>query len=223
LSKAKAKRELQVTHEEGKSKERRIADVALDPRVSGAAVVELYSKGTFGPSEIQELYVALSDRARDVRENKLGSVDAMLTSQAAALNAIFVELARRSHANLGEYINAAERYMRLALKAQSQCRATLETLAAIKNPPIVYARQANIAAGHQQVNNGDPMIAREKKTGNSPNELLEGPSESFERLDCGTPSQAGRGNPEMGPVEAVDRAANGRREGASKSQCVQGR
>ena len=40
---------------------------------------------------------------------------------------------------------------KLALKAQSQCRATLETLAAIKNPPVIFVKQAN---GHQQVNNG---------------------------------------------------------------------
>jgi hypothetical protein len=42
----------------------------------------------------------------------------------------------------------------MALRAQSQCRATLETLAAIKNPPIVYARQANVTTGPQQINNG---------------------------------------------------------------------
>lgn len=34
-------------------------------------------------------------------------------------------------------------------KAQSQCRATLETLAAIKNPPVIYAKQANISNGPQ--------------------------------------------------------------------------
>ena len=34
--------------------------------------------------------------------------------------------------------------MRLALKTQSQCRATVETLAALKNPPLVFAKQANI-------------------------------------------------------------------------------
>jgi hypothetical protein len=37
--------------------------------------------------------------------------------------------------------------MHLALKAQGQCRATLETLATIKSPPMVIARQANIAHG----------------------------------------------------------------------------
>ena len=43
--------------------------------------------------------------------------------------------------------------MRLALKAQAQARSTAEALAVIKNP-MPYIRQANIAHGHQQVNNG---------------------------------------------------------------------
>jgi hypothetical protein len=67
-----------------------------------------------------------------------------------------------------------EGFMRLALRAQSQCRATLETLATIKNPPVVFARQANIANGPQQVNNGVPAPAspaHEEKTIQS-NELL---------------------------------------------------
>ena len=65
--------------------------------------------------------------------------------------------------NMGEYPDAAERYMRLALKAQTQCRATIETLAQIKNPPMVFARQANVTSGPQQINNGVPL-AREIQT-----------------------------------------------------------
>jgi hypothetical protein len=45
--------------------------------------------------------------------------------------------------------------MRVALKAQNQCRMTLETLATVTNPRVVYAKQANIANGPQQVNNGN--------------------------------------------------------------------
>jgi hypothetical protein len=45
--------------------------------------------------------------------------------------------------------------MRLALKAQSQCRATIETLAEIKNPqPVAFVQQADVAHGPQQINNG---------------------------------------------------------------------
>jgi hypothetical protein len=43
--------------------------------------------------------------------------------------------------------------MRLALKAQAQCRATAETLAEIKNPRPIFARNFNAVAGNQQVNN----------------------------------------------------------------------
>jgi hypothetical protein len=83
-----------------------------------------------------------------------------LAIQAHTLDTIFNELARRSAANVGEYMEAAERYMRLALKAQSQCRATIETLAEIKNPkPVAFVQQANIANGPQQVNNG-PLPCR---------------------------------------------------------------
>lgn len=77
----------------------------------------------------------------------------MLNAQVNALNAIFAELSRRAALNMGEYPAATERYLRLAFKAQSHCRATVETLAAIKNPPTVFAKQANIANGPQQVNN----------------------------------------------------------------------
>lgn len=78
---------------------------------------------------------------------------------------------------MGEYLDAAETYMHLGLKAQSQCRATLETLAKIKNPaPVTFVRQANVAHGPQQVNNapqpatGEASRARESET--PPNELL---------------------------------------------------
>jgi hypothetical protein len=67
--------------------------------------------------------------------------------------------------------------MRLALKAQSQCRATLETLSVVKNPPsVAFVRQANIANGPQQVNNGPPSAAdasRARETEIQPNKLLE--------------------------------------------------
>jgi hypothetical protein len=77
--------------------------------------------------------------------------------QAQTLDAIFNGLARRTAVNAGEYMAACETYLRLALKAQSQCRATLETLAMIKNPrPLAFVKHANIAAGPQQVNNAAP-------------------------------------------------------------------
>jgi len=106
-------------------------------------------------------------------------------------------------------VNAAEIYMRLALKAQSQCRATLETLAAIKNPtPVTFVKQANVAHGPQQVNNGPPSEppSRARESENPPNELLE--HTHGERLDFGTPKAAVGADSALATVGEVHRAAN---------------
>src|SRR5437762_119203 len=59
-------------------------------------------------------------------------------AQAIALNAVFNELSQRSARYADRSLDTAERYLRLALRAQGQCRATFETLA-VKNPPTVFA------------------------------------------------------------------------------------
>jgi hypothetical protein len=89
----------------------------------------------------------------------------MLTTHAHTLDAIFNDLARR--AKCAEYLSQFEAYLRLGLNAQAQCRATLETLAAIKNPtPVAIVRQANIANGPQQVNNAPTPVAEASRGGN---------------------------------------------------------
>lgn len=83
---------------------------------------------------------------------ELNREEAMLVVQAHTLDTFFHTLARCAASNMGEYLGACETYLRLALKAQSQCRATIETLATIKNPaPVAFVRQANVAG---DVNNG---------------------------------------------------------------------
>ena len=98
--------------------------------------------------------------------------------------------------------------MRLALKAQSQCRTTLDTLASIKNPPVVFARQANIAQGPQQVNNG-MMPAGEPRAGpreteSAPDKLLE--AKPHERLDTRTPRAAVGSDPASAALGTFDEA-----------------
>ncbi|NJC04587.1 hypothetical protein GGQ97_000380 [Sphingomonas kaistensis] len=201
-SEAAKKDQLRVADDAGKSPERRMADTAVHPAVSAAATVLNFAKGTFGKLEITETVEALNDNVAAVKSGNLSGPEAMLVSQAHALNAIFTELARRSALNMGEYIEASEKYMRLALKAQAQCRATLETLGTLKNPPVVIARQANISAGPQQVNNG--AAPRAEVSSNQPNKLLEQSHEP--RLDPGAPRKAGCCDPALVPLEASHRA-----------------
>lgn len=113
--------------------------------------------------QLNALVSELSDQVRAVNSGDLRRAEGMLIAQAHTLDELFNNLARRSHRNMvGGFPHAAETYLRLALKAQTQCRATIETLAAVKNPPV-FARQANINnGGQQQINNGVPAGANAK-------------------------------------------------------------
>lgn len=162
----------------------------LMPAVEAAyTLYEFSGKSTASP-DFETLIAAFAYQGRALKNGDLTDAERMLMAQATTLDVIFNQLARRAAANLGEYIQTSETYLRLAMKAQSQCRATLETLAAMKNPtPVAFVRQANIANGHQQVNNtleadGQPRTRRSENE-SQPNEVLEVHCE--ECLDPGTP------------------------------------
>jgi hypothetical protein len=197
---------------DGKLKERLArAKMAIRPEVGAAFVISEFG----GHSDLAALAVQLEIGMNDVGENDLSSCEAMLYCQAHALQRIFIELASEAafHVKEGWFPNY-EAHMRLALKAQGQCRATVETLAQIKNPPVVFARQANIAQGPQQVNNNGMMPAGEPRAGAGKNEkpqnkLLE--AQNAERLDFGTPGAAVGSDPAIATVGTFDRAKVRRR------------
>ena len=97
----------------------------------------------FGKHDIAALTDELVATTRTVVDGDRRRLESMLFAQVTALQAIFVKLSGRAAG--AQYIPQLATYLRLALKAQSQSRTTLESLAAIKNLPIVYARRANIA------------------------------------------------------------------------------
>lgn len=126
-------------------------------------------------TDVPSLVNELRAQTAAVNRGDLVHAEAMLMNQAAALQTLFAGLTERA---MGQnHMPNLESFMRMALRAQNQCRATLETLAAIKNPPVIFAKQANInqGNGNQQVNNGTPAPAsRTEKTINQQDELLEG-------------------------------------------------
>jgi len=157
------------------------AELAFGGVANSTALAMAFSKSSYGELSLNACMAVLETKVDAIHKGNLNDAEALLISQAFALDAVFASLAHRAQLNMGEYINAAERYMRLALKAQGQCRATLETLAAMKNPPVVIAKQANIA-GAQQVNNNlnvtsqDLALGQTSCAGNfnfNQNELLE--------------------------------------------------
>jgi len=211
---------LQVTVRPGVSEARQLADLATD----GIATNAMTARSFLGLSQpllsITEMVASLKDHGRRVNDNDLAAPEQMLMAQSIALNAIFAEMARRSALNLGEHLDASERYMRLALKAQGQCRATVETLAAIKNPPVVFAKQANITSGPQQVNNGghafsDALtpVRAHGATAIEQSKLLEGVKHGGAVLDAGTTGTAARGHQVLEAVGAVNGSKEPGRKG----------
>jgi len=208
MSKAKEKpakskvTELAVVSKPGESQEALAARALLRPTLNAALVVGQYGK-KFSNIELQltDLVAELSAQSDAVQHGDLGRSETMLIAQAHSLDAIFAKLAELAMLNFFKNFDAGDRFMRLALKAQSQSRATLETLSAIKNPPVVIARQANVTSGPQQVNNGMPL-ARENVI--EPNKLLEHSNGKW--LDGRATGNAGGSHQAMETVGAIDRA-----------------
>ncbi|HDX0952026.1 TPA: hypothetical protein RNT38_000225 [Stenotrophomonas maltophilia] len=214
--------ELKITRRPGQSDEELHAKQLADGVNSNAFLALLFAQhsGFAKGSEIGELVGATQQAVERAKRGGTEQADSLLTSQAIALNAVFLEMSRRAALNMGSHLRATETYMRLALKAQSQCRSTLETLAEIKNPrAVAFVKQANIAGGHQQVNNLAPespgLVPEEAGragTKSRPNELLEEISDA-QWLDPRAAPAAGAGNPELATVGAGDRPAKRRRKG----------
>lgn len=142
------------------------ARMAVYPEISNAMVMDRFN--VYDGLDVSATAQELINRGNDVVKGDTAGMQRMLISQAHALEAIFTKLARRASAQ--QLLPQFEANMRMALRAQNQCRMTLETLATIRNPPVVFAKQANIA-NNQQVNNGEAIpVARAGETGNRPNE-----------------------------------------------------
>ena len=127
-------------------------ELVLSPTIQSAVAIEAWSKFA-GTVDLADLVDDLRERIKKIQDGNMQPVEAMLFGQAMTLETIFTSLARRASSQ--EYLKQFQAYLGMALKAQAQCRATLEALAEIKNPrPVAFVKQANISAGHQQVNNG---------------------------------------------------------------------
>ncbi len=193
-----------------------LARAALDPRVGAAGVVQAYP-GPLGAPDFWQVAGALRDDMRTMAEGDAGEIEQMLLAQAKALQAIFCDLACRAASQ--DQMRHLEMYLRLGLKAQSQSRATLEALGELRNPrQVAFVRQANIAHGAQQVNNGSASVpeappaaeacAPAKNSETAPSELLV-EMQDGERLDFSATRKAGAGDSDVAPVGALDRAAYG--------------
>ena len=190
------------------------ARMALKPSLNGAVVIHAYQGNIVGKdADLNVLIDELRGTFTEVKGGDLDNLEAMLISQATALQSIFTSLARR--ANLQEYQKNFESFLGLALKAQAQSRATISALVELKYPrQATFVKQANIAHGPQQVNNTSTQNsgtqqstqnsnqgnkhAHADKTETEQNKLLE--ADHGERMDTRAQGAASRNDPHLATV-----------------------
>ena len=191
--------------------------MSLLPSVNAAAVIEAYQGNVVGKdADMGAMIERLRDTFTEVKGGELDNLEAMLISQATALQTIFTSLARR--ASTQERLPQYQAFLGLALKAQTQSRATISALVDLKYPrQATFVKQANIAHGPQQVNNGgavgaDPeqyaqARAHGKETEPEQNKLLEADhGQPRQRMDTRAAQAAERSYQAVETVESVQRA-----------------
>ncbi|MBC7623529.1 MAG: hypothetical protein H7232_09105 [Aeromicrobium sp.] len=174
-------------------------------RPAAMAAHSIQQMGGVALFDINALITELEKQTTALAANDMARAEATLLVQAHTLDALFNRMLSLGISETR--LNQFEAFMRVALKAQSQCRTTLEALAEIKNPKaIAFVKQANIAGGYQQVNNGAPSHAEKKER--RPNELLK--ELTHETVDSRGAAAAGATNSPMETVGAIHRRTNGK-------------
>ncbi|TCT10955.1 hypothetical protein EDC26_101177 [Paralcaligenes ureilyticus] len=158
----------------------------------------------------------LKERIKEVQSGDMSGMEAMLVGQAHALQQVFVALMRKGYAQ--EHLKQYQTHMNLGLKAQAQCRATIQALTELKYPrQVVITKQANFAQGHQQVNNS----AHPQENAMAQNELLE-VNDGSQTMDIGAAARTGRKNKELATLEQSTGAKTAQGKAASSKNAYKG-
>ena len=196
--------QLEIVCREGEDMQAAATRMLLGPLASARLAVQLAEKQSGQSLHLAPFAAALVQAAKLVNSGNMDDVEATLVNQATALNVMFGELGSVAISNMDTNPETADRYFRMAMKAQNQSRMTLETLSNIKNPAVIYARQAKIANGPQLVNNGSQPRTHAEENQSQPIELLERGNE--QRMDTPAKSQTGAGYSTMEAMAGLDGA-----------------
>jgi hypothetical protein len=196
-------RPVEISAKQGQTRLEASTEFLLKPSLLAAKVIDSDKRQLSKDFiDLQYTQAMLERSIGEVKQGNLTDVEAMLYSQAYALNVMFATLMTR--ANRQEYMPPTQALMSLAFKAQNQSRATLQAVIDLKQPrQPTFVKQANISQGHQQVNN----LAEKNQI--SQNKLLEG--QNYE-LDSRPQAKAKGINSEVEAVGKVHRGKNSGRQ-----------
>ena len=139
---------------------RNVAKVAVSPEMASQRIVAATerSKGLYQYLDTPQLMTVLKAESERLSGGKSEDLGPILANQTLSLQSIFARLAERALDQ--NSMSNIEGFMRLALRAQSQCRATVEALTALNRRTKIVAQQANFG-GIQQINNGQFQLSLE--------------------------------------------------------------
>ncbi|MGB0847633.1 MAG: hypothetical protein ACPGSM_12955 [Thiolinea sp.] len=127
---------------------------------------------------------SISDDLLGIEEGDLTSLERRLAAQSVTLDAIFTRLATQAASALDfGGMEAAERGLKMALKAQQQSANTMKVLIDAKQPKAVFARQANIAQS-QLIHSGDQPEAIHARTHGKKNLPQQNRANELEHLEA---------------------------------------
>jgi len=192
-------REIKLAQKEGATLEQMATEYMLDPKTVGSLIVDANKSNISGQVDMECAREIIGKGMDDIKKGDLSKLEEMLYSQAVALNMMFANLSRR--ASIQTNVDIRTKLATLALKSQNQSRNTIQTLINLKQPnQTAFIKQANIANGHQQINNG---VSSPENLAKQSNELLE--EQDGKWLDRGEKAKTERVNSKLEAMGEVHR------------------
>ena len=189
----------------------------VTPAVQSTLLQYFYGQGERKKQDLAQMKSDTDLMIEKVQRGDMSDIEGLLVAQTLSLNAMFDSFATML-LNNRDNIKVMQAVGNMAMKAQSQSRATIEALTALKYPKqVVITKQANITNGNQQVNNrvdvnypsNTRTHAQARENTINQNELLE--------VDNGTQAMDGRAtlrtgteNKELATVATQHRRKNNR-------------
>ena len=133
-------------------KTKRMNNLAVSPNLLNATLAKPFFDNILSDVSLVNISDGIKQQLAEVKSGDMTSIEAMLVAQANSLQIMFVSLGRKAISQTG--LPQYTAMFNLALKAQAQSRATIQALTELKYPKQTnFVKQANIANGHQQINN----------------------------------------------------------------------
>jgi hypothetical protein len=152
-----ARKEIQLNpgatqEEKGKT----FADLLTSPEFASYRVIaRMQPSELYQEMDVPTLLETLRAHTKAVKDGNADVLEASLVGQSEALQALFVRLTELAMQQ--DRVSNLSALVKLALRAQSQYRSTVEAVNQIKKPPAIY--QANFTTGTQQINFGQTQLS----------------------------------------------------------------